>query len=245
MDKIIKTAQSDEAKGFKIHCFPEFPDGYSPDNGGKNSKDSGFQRIYFRQCDDSSGDSGGKNGGNEGNGEGIMEEVREVEEKAYVQGFIKGEKAGIESGAKKLEPIINSFRDVIVKLEKIKNDLYRNAEKEAVELSMAIAKKIVCHEIAINREVVLNVVKEALTRITDHDQMHIKVNPEDLNIIKQAKPEFSDFLDKMQGVIFEEDKTIRSGGCFIRTNMGDIDARIEKQFQALEEAFRTQLHQVE
>lgn len=240
MDKIIKTGQREQESEFKIHCFPELSDVTMPNNGGKPGKDNGFQRIYFRQCDDSSGGSPGKHGGNGGNGEGVREEIREIEETAYIQGFDKGEKAGIESGSKKLEPIINNFRDVILKLEKLKKDLYRNAEKEAVELSIAIAKKIVCHEVTINKEVVLNVVKEALTRVADHDQLHIKVNPEDLSVIKQAKPEFSDLIDKMQGITFEEDKSIRNGGCIIETNLGDIDARIEKQFQALEEALRSQ-----
>lgn len=243
MDKIIKTGQPDQGTEFKIHCFPELSDVYDPDNGGKDSEDKAFQRIYFRQCDSSSGDL--TLSGDKGEiGDGVMEEIREIEEKAYIQGFIKGEKAGIESGSKKLEPIINNFRDVIAKLEKLKKDLYQSAEKEAVELSIAIAKKIVCHELTINREVVLNVVKEALTRVADQDQLHIKVNPEDLSVIKQAGPAFSDFVDNMQGITFEEDKTIPNGGCIIETNMGDIDARIEKQFQTMEEALRLLLLQV-
>jgi len=33
------------------------------------------------------------------------------------------------------------------------------------------------------------------------------------------------------------DESISDGGCIIETESGDIDARIEKQFQAVEEAF--------
>ena len=33
------------------------------------------------------------------------------------------------------------------------------------------------------------------------------------------------------------DDSIPDGGCIIETESGDIDARIEKQFQAVEEAF--------
>ncbi|MCK5205137.1 MAG: hypothetical protein KAR15_14740 [Desulfobacterales bacterium] len=37
---------------------------------------------------------------------------------------------------------------------------------------------------------------------------------------------------------FEAEDSIQSGGCLIETDMGDIDARIEKQFQAIEESFQ-------
>ena len=35
-----------------------------------------------------------------------------------------------------------------------------------------------------------------------------------------------------------------NGGCIIETNLGDIDARIEKQLQAVEEAFRSEINKL-
>ena len=35
------------------------------------------------------------------------------------------------------------------------------------------------------------------------------------------------------------DESIPDGGCIIETESGDIDARIEKQFQAVEEVFQS------
>ncbi len=51
-------------------------------------------------------------------------------------------------------------------------------------------------------------------------------------------------VEGFEGVIFEGDESITNGGCFIETNFGDIDARIEKQLHAVEEAFKSELRKL-
>jgi flagellar biosynthesis/type III secretory pathway protein FliH len=51
------------------------------------------------------------------------------------------------------------------------------------------------------------------------------------------------FLENIDDVHLEAEDSIQSGGCLIETDRGDIDARIEKQFEAIEEAFQTQFEQ--
>jgi flagellar assembly protein FliH len=42
----------------------------------------------------------------------------------------------------------------------------------------------------------------------------------------------------VNNVTFEAEDSVQSGGCVIETDLGEIDARIEKQIQAVEESFR-------
>jgi len=48
-------------------------------------------------------------------------------------------------------------------------------------------------------------------------------------------------LDNIENITFEEDETISDGGCVIETDFGNIDARIERQFQVVEEAFKSEI----
>ena len=164
----------------------------------------------------------------------------EIEEQAYSQGFTKGEKAGIEAGRKKLEVVLNDFREALLELEKVGKDIYRNTEKQIVKLALAIARKIVCHEIATDEEVVLNVVKEALTNVLDHEEIKIRISPSDSQVLRDAKIQLSTIVDDIENVTIEEDERILDGGCVIETSAGDIDARIEKQFQAVEETLESE-----
>ena len=98
-----------------------------------------------------------------------------------------------------------------------------------------------CHEIATNKEVVINVVKEAIKKVVDHGKIIIKVNPSDLQLINNSDRQFLNFVDNIENITFEGDETISVGGCVIETDFGDIDARIEKQFQVVEEAFKSEI----
>ena len=72
-----------------------------------------------------------------------------------------------------------------------------------------------------------------------------RMSPSDLRFIDTTKFELADLVHDMEYVSFERDEAIVGGGCIIETNLGDIDARIDKQFQVIEEAFKTEFERVE
>jgi flagellar assembly protein FliH len=67
------------------------------------------------------------------------------------------------------------------------------------------------------------------------------MNPSDLQLISETKHQFSELIGNIDNVTLEAEENIQSGGCVIETNLGEIDARIEKQLQAVEESFRNAL----
>ena len=240
-----KTGKYERRKDdFDAYCFPDIPL-KKPSNGGSGSEArNGFRHVSvaengrpFMDLAENTDGSGGYPGNTE-----PME--REIEEEAYVRGYTQGEKVGIESGKKIVEPILNNFQQALVELERIRKEIYVSAEKETVELSLAIARKIVGHEVATNRNVVLNVVKEALGKLVDHEKIRVRISPSDLEFILNSRDQFSNTVENADGIVFEEDNAILSGGCVIETDLGSIDARVESQFQVLEDAFEAELQQL-
>ena len=110
-----------------------------------------------------------------------------------------------------------------------------------MELALAIARQVICREIEMDKEVVVGVAREALAKVEDPAEIKIKMNPADLQFINDAKIQFSELIGDIDNVTLEAEDNIQSGGCVIQTNLGEIDARIEKQIQAVEESFRTAL----
>jgi flagellar biosynthesis/type III secretory pathway protein FliH len=125
----------------------------------------------------------------------------------------------------------------------MRSEIHREIEKEVTHLALSIAKKIVCHEIKTTRETVACVAREALARVDNPGSIKIKLNPEDLRFIQETQSELNRCLDNFDDVHLEAEDSIQSGGCLIETDRGDIDARIEKQFEAIEEAFQGQFGQ--
>ena len=242
LDRIIKSDCLTGGNALKPYCFPDISIGCSPNNI-KSGEGSGFQRIDFVEINKPASvppplDLPKVSGNNGKSVDNIKQKARDVEKEAYVQGFAKGEKDGMKSGENKFKSILNNFRQAFLELEKVRKEIYLDAEKKTVSLALSIAKKIVCHEITANKEVVLNVVKEAAKKVMNRGRIIIKTSPSDFQFVKNSDHGFLSFIDNIENVTFEEDKTISDGGCVIENDFGDIDARIEKQFQVVDEAFK-------
>ncbi len=228
--------------GLRLHYFPNIPVDEPSDECRSFTSNREFQRSHFKDM-----------------GSGAVKEatpelektpaqakgpsVEEIKENAFQKGFAEGQRAGFESGTKKVDPVIHSLCQALGQLQNIHQEIRQEIEKEVVQLALAIAKKIVCHEIKTNQETVVCVAREALSRMENPGKIKIKLNPEDLQFINDAKSQLSHFLHHVDNIRFEAADSIQSGGCLIETDTGDIDARIEKQFQAIEETFRTQFGQ--
>ena len=112
-----------------------------------------------------------------------------------------------------------------------------------VELALAIAQKVIYREISIAQETVVHVAKEALVKVDDPGRIIIKMNPSDLQFINETKYPLSKLTVDVNHIALEAEESIQSGGCIIETELGEIDARIEKQLQAIEESFRSAMVQ--
>jgi len=237
---IIKIMSSNQQNAFKLHYFPNIPVNYSDENTRVFNKGNKFERVNYKNGAEITRANILKEKGNDEIEKGSIDETaREIEEKAYAKGFARGEKAGIESGNEKIESVLNSINQGLSELIKIRQDIYLETEQEIVKLAMAIARKVVCNEIRVNKDTVVNVVKEAMKKVERNEKVKVKLSCKDFQFIKSEKPATIDKIINIENVGFEMAESIPDGGCIIETESGDIDARIEKQFQAVEEAFES------
>ena len=223
-----------------MHYFPEIPITPSSEKGEGVGRGSRFQPIDFAKDGGPYKDLFGQSSKNIKHTGESGKTVCKPQRHSHAQGYTEGERVEIETEKKKVESALNTLHQVAMELKEIRKELCRNTEKETVNLALAIAAKIVRHEIAINKDVVVSIVKEALKKLVDYDRVIIHVNPSDYQFLKTQKHQFSHLVDNKETMTFEEDETILSGGCLIETSLGDIDARIEKQLETVEEALRSE-----
>ena len=231
---------SNQENVFKLHYFPTIPVNYSDESTRISNKGNTFKRTHYKNGDKKTHSNISKEKGNDESKEGFNnEDVRQIEEKAYAKGFARGEKAGIESGNEKIESVVNSMKQALSELKKIRQDIYIETEQEIVKLALAIARKIVCNEISLNKETVVNVVKGAVKKVEGNEKVRVKLSCKDFEFIKSENPGIIDKITNIENAGFIMDESICDGGCIIETESGNIDSRIEKQFQAIEEAFES------
>jgi flagellar biosynthesis/type III secretory pathway protein FliH len=231
--------------GFHLHYFPNIPvDEPGVDYGGQ-SPDSEFKRSLFENLDPEPACAAAPSTSEISAAPSVDQgpSVDEIKESAFQKGFLEGKKVGFESGSKRADATIETLQQTLEQLHRMRSDIHQEIEKEVTHLALSIAKKIVCHEIKTTRQTVACVAREALARVDNPGKIKIKLNPEDLRFIQETQSQFNRFLENFDDVHLEAEDSIQSGGCLIETDWGDIDARIEKQFEAIEEAFQAQVEQ--
>ena len=82
----------------------------------------------------------------------------------------------------------------------------------------------------------MNIISEAIARVSDREQIILKVNKEDIENVKRYKDRLSGVLDGIKSFSILEDSQVEPGGCIIETNLGFIDARIKTRIEQIENA---------
>jgi flagellar assembly protein FliH len=235
--------------GFRLHCFPDIQVEQSDNARVCLSLEDNFQRVRYDKGGTASMNPSSNFGHHEIGQDQKFSAADPLNEQIYQKGFnegleqgkSEGEKAGVELAAGKIEPLVNSLKSELLQLKNIRQETYRYIEKQVVDLALAIARKVVCREIEMDKEVVMCVAREAFAKVDDAVKIKIKMSPSDLQFIDETKYQLSDLIDNIDNVTLEAEENIQRGGCILETNLGEIDARIEKQLQAVEESFRNTL----
>jgi len=240
LHKITKQDRVHTEQTFRAHCFPELSMGCGTGSAQGPDRPYGFQQVKTGPDRCSPGDFLLGTAAENGAITASEKEILEIQNQAYTEGYAEGEKIGLEAGNRQLTPVIENFTQALSQLEKIKREIHLNAEKKMLDLALAVARKVVICEMQSNRESILNIIRDALERVVDHENIIIKLNPEDFKYINDRGTELAGMIDHYEHITFEADECIIGGGCLIETKMGEIDARIDQQFKIIEERFETE-----
>lgn len=172
----------------------------------------------------------------------------DVEQAAYCRGFADGEKNGYEQGERAgaaaamqpLEQVLQSLRQVLAGLEALHRRDARAFEKDLVQLALAVARKVVGREVAAAPDVVVDMLREGLARLEHPGALTIRMNPEDLKRLADVQTQLLEGRVDSGRVRFEADAGVSPGGCYIESEAGDVDARVEQRFRTVAEALEAE-----
>lgn len=156
-------------------------------------------------------------------------ERQAIEERAFQKGWDEG----LRQARAELWRVFETLEQTLVELNRLKNELPARAEKLAVKLALEIAKKIVRRELRSDYTAAFGSIKAALSLLPEGTAVTVKLNPEDYQGLTT-----SGMLENGEGsfkaVSLQPDSDIERGGCFISSDYGNIDARLDQQFREIE-----------
>ncbi len=163
-----------------------------------------------------------------------MDEAEAIKDQARESGLEEAKRLAEENASDKVKEALETVNQAVNERRKIIKD----AEAEVLRMALKVAEQIIRSEVSLHRDVSLNIVSDAISRVSDREQIIIRVNREDIDNMKKYKDRIGSVVDGIKSLSIVEDSTVEPGGCVIETNLGYVDARISTKIAAIEEAFR-------
>jgi flagellar assembly protein FliH len=149
-----------------------------------------------------------------------------LERDAFATGYAQGERAGMEAGNKRAEAMLRRLAATLEELAALRQTMIRQTEQQMVELSLAIARRILRREVMLDGDLILAMARVALDRLGEAASTTIRLNPEDCALTLQRHGDNS--LGSRVRIV--ADAAVSRGGCLVESEFGFIDAAVEAQF---------------
>ena len=149
--------------------------------------------------------------------------------------FEEGYKAGID----KANEDIRYFREQLKAFLTANKEVFEYIAPDILEISVDIAKKIIKKEVATDPQIVMNIILDILKTVSKSEpKILIKVNPAEVQFVKDNMPNAIYELGVETKVNVVGDENLQEGGCIFETSNGIVDASIDAQTEIIKKALK-------
>jgi len=157
-----------------------------------------------------------------------LQSIEERQKLGYEEGFASGEKAGFMAGEEKASILIERLSNIIEEIIVFRDGFIKETEGQIVDLSIAIARKIISDEVTLNPEIIISIVRNALKKMQRKGTITIKINPALHELFTRHQ---ASLLGIHNDIIFEANEKIPvTGALVIGQNeevVTDLDSIVE------------------
>lgn len=163
----------------------------------------------------------------------LQEDLEKLKQEIFQQGQQEGNAAALAQYTQERKALETKMTEVVRDLQKQFIENLRGIEKNALDLSLAISKKIINFAVDINPEYILQITQEAIGKSGAAVIKRVRVSPEDMEFIQVLG--LAKEIKAYDGTWdFEADPTVKSG-CVVETSAGEVDFQLDKAWERVRE----------
>lgn len=136
----------------------------------------------------------------------------------------------------KLESVGQSFVASLEELARFRREITARYERELLELSLGIARKIVHQEVAERPELWLGMLRTAVRHAVDRERIVVRVPATVAAFLREQAGPLRAALDGVKDVEVVEDAALADGACVLESQFGEVDLGIDTQLDAVARA---------
>jgi flagellar assembly protein FliH len=139
-----------------------------------------------------------------------------------------GHAEGVAAADREMSDMMATMRNLVDMARVERHKLMESAEPELVRLAVGIAERVLHQQIALDRGVVVEMARVAISRLVEKESVTVRVNPGDLERMREHRDELLS-NGEIKNFRVVEDQRVDRGGVVVETDGGTIDARISTQ----------------
>lgn len=179
----------------------------------------------------------------------VFAQARELGYKAgYKRGLEEGAVAGREAAHREcterferenaitvqhMGRAVDAIDQVVTQLEAMRGEIRREAEEHVLDFALRLAARITRALGATDSIAAGENLKRCLALVHARTDLTVRVNPQDLEFIRQFAPTVVQRAGESTVLDMVGDESISPGGCIVETPRGRVDATLETQIEEL------------
>lgn len=159
--------------------------------------------------------------------------VEAVKSEAFNEGYEEGKQRALEELQDEITGRMNEASAVLEQAYVEKQQIIQEAEPFLVELSGAIAEKVIDKQLELNPDYTIDLIKRSLSRKKEQGTLTLCVSPAQFAFVQAAREELSLVIDSQAELQILPDPAVQDKGCVIRSSFGSVDAKIDTQLKEI------------
>ncbi|GEM_PF-5496507 len=161
------------------------------------------------------------------------DELRDRISAAYMEGLERGRKEAAELRERLAGTVVSVLREI----NEARDAMLIELERELLELSIAISRKVIGREVASGVAECLRIqIGSCLAQLGKEVPVLVRLNPDDISVVEEMLAEDRKTPSSLKGARLLEDRRIERGGCVVETDKGMLRAVIGEQLENLSTA---------
>ena len=167
----------------------------------------------------------------------LQQQYEQRAREAHAAGLREGEAAGRQRAAAELQPVIDRLARSMEEIGGLRTRLRAEAEADLIQLSLAIARRVLRRELAIDPEALHGLVLGALEKLSGQEISRVRVHPAHAALVTESLRQNSTSA-KVEVIA---DPSRQLGAVIFETQRGNLDASVESQLQEIERGLADRL----
>ncbi len=159
----------------------------------------------------------------------LAEEIRLIERAAEDRGY----EIGRNRAEAELRAAVEGASALAERLQAVAPDRTSEIAHSIAELALAVAKRIIQHEVRIEPSLLCAALEAAVSTINGSPDAHVLLNPAAVEPVAQAWEALHGRAYLGKKWLFEGDPTLPAGGCTLRYEHGFVEAGLEAQLEEI------------